>query len=117
MANTYNLRQFCDILDCLNLRHFFNCWLFYALDCVEMAQVVKNVLVAQTKRMTTNLRLPSRFNAASLATNLKTTTMYPQSQNRIILNLVRSLHDRDVRVNYYGTPTTLAVYHNPFLID
>ena len=52
-----------------------------------------NFLVAQTKRMTTKLRLPSRFNAASLATNLTTTTMYTQSQNGIILNLVRSLHD------------------------
>ena len=54
MANTYNLRQFCDILDCLNLRHFFNCWLFYALDCVEMAQVVKNVLLS-LDRLKTNL--------------------------------------------------------------
>ena len=64
------------------------------------------VLVAQTKRMTTKLQLPSRFNAASLATNLTTTTTYNTISNGIILNSVRSLHDQVARVNNYSKPAT-----------
>ena len=65
------------------------------------------LLVAQTKRMTTKLRLLSRFNAASLATDLRTTTMYYTVSNGIILNLVRSLHDQVARVNnYYNKSAT-----------
>ena len=65
------------------------------------------VLVAQTKRMTTKLRLLSSFNAASLATNVTTTTMYNTISNRIMLNLVRSLHDQVARVNnYYSKSAT-----------
>ena len=65
-----------------------------------------SVLVAQTKGMTTKLRLPSWFNAASLVTNLTTTTMYNTISNGIILNLVRSLHDQVARVNNYSKPAT-----------
>ena len=62
------------------------------------------VLVAQMKRMTTKLRLSSRFNAASLATNLTTTTMYNTISNGTILNLVRSIHDQVARVYNYSKP-------------
>ena len=64
------------------------------------------VIVAQTKRMTTKLWLPSMFNAASLATNLTTTTMYNTISNVIILNLVRSLHDQVARVNNCSRPAS-----------
>ena len=65
------------------------------------------ILVAQTKRMTTKLRLLLRLNAASLATNLTTTTMYNTTSNGIILNLVRSLHDPVAKVNnYYSKSAT-----------
>ena len=65
------------------------------------------LLVAQRKRMTTKLRLLLRFNAASLVTNLTTTTMYNRISNGTILNLVRSLHDQVARVNnYYSKSAT-----------
>ena len=72
----------------------------------ELEKMISEVLVAQLKRMTTKLRLLSRFNAASLATNLTTTTMYNTISNGIILNLVRSLHDQVARVNNYHSKST-----------
>ena len=64
-------------------------------------------LVAEAKRMTTKLQLLSRFNAASLATNLTTTIMYNAISNGIVPNSVRSLHDQVARVNnYYSKSAT-----------
>ena len=72
------------------------------------------LLVAQMKRMTTELRLLLRFNAASLATNLTTTTMYSAILNGTILNLARSLHDQVARVNNcYSESATWAIHQNP----
>ena len=77
--------------------------MLYAL--VSIAR--SSFLVAQTKRMTAELQLLSRFNAASLATNLTTTTMYNAILNGTILNLLRSLHDQVARVNnYYSKSAT-----------
>ena len=64
--------------------------------------------------MTTKLLLLSRFNAASLATNLTTTTMYNTISKGLIPNSVRSLHDQVARVNnYYSKSAIQAIYQNP----
>ena len=73
----------------------------------ESKQKVFNILVAQTKRMTAKLRLLSRFNAASLVTNLTTTTMYNTISNGIIPNSVRSLHDQVARANNYYSKSAI----------
>ena len=66
--------------------------------------------------MTTKLRLLSRFNAASLAANLTTTTMYNTISNGLIPNSVRSLHDQVARVNnYYSKPAKLYI-ETPFRV-